>query len=170
MNAGKTLFAQVMEFVPWKKGPAVGDVPSAITPTGVALSLLFLATQVLPQVATVLLFCIDVLVKRFMAYRQLARYLLRAPLQPEQRIGLLLHPWRNGAGIAARFRTFECHFTGLRGAIATVTRIATQFTTDRGLVASKQFGDLRDSALGFHKTVNLISFNLAEVFVCHCAT
>ncbi|MCO4088127.1 MAG: hypothetical protein HEQ17_03905 [Limnohabitans sp.] len=46
MNAGKTLFAQVMEFVPWKKGPAVGDVPSAITPTGVALSLLLLSAQV----------------------------------------------------------------------------------------------------------------------------
>jgi hypothetical protein len=30
--------------------------------------------------------------------------------------------------------------------------------------------NLRDVVLGFHKAVNLISFNLAEVFVIHRAT
>jgi hypothetical protein len=41
---------------------------------------------------------------------------------------------------------------------------------DRGLVSSKQSGNLRDFELGFYKAVTLISFNLAGVFVIHRAT
>ena len=43
-------------------------------------------------------------------------------------------------------------------------------TADRGLVASDQARDLCDAVLGFHKAGNLVSFNLAEVFVIHWAT
>lgn len=42
-----------------------------------------------------------------MAHRQLARYLLRTPLQSEQRIGLLLDPGRNGCGVTAALGTLE---------------------------------------------------------------
>ena len=56
------------------------------------------------------------------------------------------------------------------GSVASTPGIATQLATDSGLVASKQSGNLRDVVLGFHKAVNLISFNLAEVFVIHRAT
>ncbi len=56
------------------------------------------------------------------------------------------------------------------GSVASTPRIAAQIATDRGLVTSEQFGNLRDVVLDFHKAMNLISFNLAEVFVIHRAT
>jgi hypothetical protein len=148
----------------------VGDLPPAVSTTGVALSLLLLATQVLPQGAAMHLVFVNMHVQRFMAHWQLARDLLWAPLQPQQRTGLLFHPGRKGAGVAARFRAFAGKFTSMFGFIASTPGIAAQLATDRGLVASKQLGNLRDVVLGFHKAVNLISFNLAEVFVIHRAT
>jgi len=48
--------------------------------------------------------------------------------------------------------------------------IAVQLPTDRGLIASKQSGNLRDVVLGCHKEGNLVSFNLAEVFTVRKAT
>ena len=69
--------------------PAVGDLSPAVSTTGVALSLLLLAPQALPQGAAMLLVCISMQVKRFMAHWQLAGDLLWAPFQPQQRTGLL---------------------------------------------------------------------------------
>lgn len=150
--------------------PAVGDLPPAVTTTGVAFSLLLLATQVLPQVAAMSLVGIHVQVKRLMAHGQLAGNLLRTPLQLEKYIGLLFHSRRKRAGVAARFRALSSQFTGLLGSISPTASVTMQLATDRGLVASKQYSNLRDVVLGFHKAVNLISFNLAEVFVIHRAT
>ena len=135
-----------------------------------ALSLLLLAAQVLPQGAAMRLVCINMQVQRFMAHWQLAGDLLWAPLEPQQRTGLLFHPWRKRAGVTARFGAFAGKFTSLFGFIASTPGIATQLATDRGLVSSKKLRNLRDVVLGFHKAVNLISFNLAEVFVIHRAT
>jgi len=72
--------------------------------------------------------------------------------------------------VTAQFRAFAGNFTGLCGSVASTHGITAQLATDRGLVASKQLGNLCDVVLGFHKAVNLISFNLAEVFVIHRAT
>jgi hypothetical protein len=58
--------------------------PSISPPPGEALDLLLLVGQILPQLAALAL--AYVLVKRFMAYRQLACYLLKAPLQLEERL------------------------------------------------------------------------------------
>ena len=150
--------------------PAVGNLSPAVSTTGVALSLLLLATQVLPQGAAMRLVCVNKQVQRFMAHWQLAGDLLWAPLQPQQRTGLLFHPGRKRACVTARLGAFAGKFTGLFGSVASTPGIAAQLATDRGLVASKQSGNLRDVVLGFHEAVNLISFNLAEVFVIHRAT
>ena len=118
--------------------PAVGDLPLAITTTGVALYLLLLllATQVLPQRGALSLVCINMQVKRFMAHGQLAGDLPRAPLQAQQHAGLLFHLGRKRTGVAARFRAFAGKLTGLLGSIASTSRITAQLATDRGLVAS----------------------------------
>jgi hypothetical protein len=105
-----------------------------------------------------------------MAHWQFAGDLLGTPLQPQKLAGLLFHPGRKRAGVTARFRAFAGKFTSLFSFIASTPNITVQLATDRGLVASKQLGNLRDVVLGFHKAVNLISFNLAEVFVIHRAT
>ena len=60
--------------------------------------------------------------------------------------------------------------TGLFRPVATAARIATQLTADRGLAAAEQVCNLCDVVSGFHKAVNLISFNLAEVFVVQLVT
>ena len=150
--------------------PAVGDLSPAVSTTGVALSLLLLATQVLPQGAVMRLVCINMQVKRFMAHWQLAGDLLWAPLQSQERTGFLFHPGRKGVGVAAQFGALAGKFTSLFGFIASTPSIATQLATDRGLDSSKQSGNLRDVVPGFHKAVDLISFNLDEVFVIHRAT
>ena len=80
------------------------------------------------------------------------------------------HPGRKRAGVTARFRAFAGKFTSLFSFIASTPGIAAQLATDPGLVASKQSGNLRDVVLGIHKAVNLISFNLAEVFITHRVT
>ena len=61
--------------------PAVGALPSAVSPTGVALSLLLPAAQVFRPVAALGLICVHVLVKRLVAHWQTASNLLGAPLQ-----------------------------------------------------------------------------------------
>ena len=113
--------------------------------------------------------CIDLLVNRLVADLQLADNLLGAPLQPQKLACLRFHPGCKLVGVAARFGAFEGKFTGLFGFIATTPGIGAQLGTDCGIIASKQPGNLRDGVLGFHKTVNLISLNLAEVFVIHRA-
>ena len=150
--------------------PAVGDLSPAVSTTGVALSLLLLAPQVLPQGAAMRLVCINMQVQRFMANWQLAGDLLWAPLQPQQRTGLLFHPGRKGVGVAAQFGAFAGKFTSLFGSVASTPGIATQLATNRGLVSSKQSGNLRDVVPGFHKAVDLISLNLDEVLVIHRGT
>ena len=105
-----------------------------------------------------------------MACGQLAGDLLWTPLQPQQDNGLLFHPVRKRVGVAARFEAFEGKISSLFGFIASTPGIAAQLATDRGLVSTKQLGNLRDVVLGIQKAVYLISFNLAEVFVIHRAT
>ena len=141
------------------QGPAVGNLSTAVSTSGVALSLLLLATQVLPQGAAMRLVCVSMQVQRFMAHRQLAGDSLWAQLQPQQR-----------TGVAARLRAFAGKFTGLFGSAASTPGIATQLATNRGLVSGQRSGNLRDVVLGVHKAVSLMSFNLAEVFVIHRAT
>jgi hypothetical protein len=49
--------------------------------------------------------------------------------------------------------------------------IAAQLSYDRELKTSDKTGDLHDNLLGdLHKAGNLVSLNLAEVFVIHRAT
>ena len=66
------------------QGPTVWDLPSAVSPTGVALSLLLLAAQVFPQVAVLGLVCVHLLAKRLVARWQTSSDLLGAPLQSQQ--------------------------------------------------------------------------------------
>ena len=143
------------------QGSAIGNLAPAITPAGVPLSLLFLAAQVLPQRATAGLLRINVLVERLVAHRQLACDLFRTPLQLQQHSGLLLHPRGQQCGIATALGTLMRQFTCLFGPVATATRIAAQLTADRGFAAAQQICNLCDVVSGFHKAVNLISFNLA---------
>ena len=116
------------------------------------------------------LICVNMQVQGFMAHWQLAGDLLGASLQLQQRIGLLFHPGRKRAGVTAQFRAFVGKFTGLFSSVASTPGIATQLATDHELASFNQLGNLRDVVLGFHKTGNLVSFNLAEVFVIHQAT
>ena len=105
-----------------------------------------------------------------MAHWQLAGDLHGSPLGPQQRTGSNFHPGRKRAEVKARFRASAGEFKGLFGYKGSTTPVATQFETNRGLVAFKQSADERDVELGFLNAVNLISLNLAEVFLTHRAT
>jgi hypothetical protein len=94
-----------------------------------------------------------------MTHRQLARNLLRTPLQSEQHVRLAHDPRLDLTCIATALRAKQRQLTGLIGPIAAAA-----------LVAAKLLSNLRDGLIGFHEAVNLISFDLAEVFVIHRAT
>jgi len=96
--------------------------------------------------------------------------LLRAPLRPQQRTGLRFHPVRKRSGVEARLRAFASKFTGLFRSAASTPRIATLFANDRGLVASKQSGNLSEVVPRFHKAMNLIYLNLPNFYVIYQAT
>lgn len=56
------------------------------------------------------------------------------------------------------------------GNLAMMFLVAAKLTTDRGLVALKLKSNLCHVLIGFHEAVNLISFDLTEVFEIYLAT
>ena len=152
---------------PITQGAPVRDLAPSVPPAGVALSLLLLAGQVLPQLAASGLVGINMLVKHLMADWQLASNLLRTPLQAKQMGGLLAHPGGHSPSVAALLRSLDRQLTGLLGPIAFKPAVARKLPADGQFVSIQQLGNLSLIVSSFHKGVDLISFNLAEMFVIH---
>ena len=107
------------------------------------------------------------LINGFMADGQLARNLLRAPLQLQQQLRLVIHPSWNRVSVATVLRSIGRHLTSLLRSVTPRASVAAQFPTDGGLVPIQQLGNLRLIVSSFDEGVNLISFSLAEVLVGH---
>ena len=152
---------------PITQGAPVRDLASSVPPAGVALSLLLVAAQVLPQLAASGLVGINMLVKRLMADWQLASNLLRTPLQAQKIGRLLAHPGGHSRSVSALLRSLSRQLTGLLGPIAFKPAVARELPADSRFVSIQQLGDLSLIVSGFHKGVDLISFHLAEMFVIH---
>lgn len=73
------------------------------------------------------------------------------------------------ANLAKHYLTLyaRLNLTRLLGPIAMASYIASKFTADRELLASQLISNLCDGSISCHEAVNLISFDLAEVFVIH---
>ena len=152
---------------PITQGASVRDLAPSVPTTRVALSLLLLAAKVRPRHAASSLVRVNILVKRLMADGQLACNLLRAPLQSKQAGGLLSHPGQHCGCIPAFLRTLGRSCAGLLWPVAFKAPIARKLTADGRFVSIQQLGDLSMIVFGLHKGVDLISFNLAEMFVVH---
>ena len=153
---------------PLTQRPSVGDLSSPVPPTCIALPLLLLTAQVLSKRPALSLVRIHMLINGFMADGQLRGNLLGAPLNAQQSTGSFTYPWLNSWSIATPLRSsIGRHLTSLLGVVTPRASVAAQLPTDGGLVPFQQLGDLRLIVSGFHKSVNLISFSLAEVFVGH---
>ena len=152
---------------PITQGASVRDLAPSVPTARVALSLLLLAAKVLPQRAASSLVRINMLVKRLMADWQLACNLLRAPLQLKQAGGLLSHPGRHCGCVPAFLRTLGRSCAGLLWPVSFKAPIARKLSADGRFVSIQQLGDLSLNVFGFHKGVDLISLNLAEMFVGH---
>lgn len=152
---------------PVAQGASVRNLAPSVPTARVALSLLLLAAKVLPQRAASSFVRVNMPVKRLMADWQLASNLLRAPLQFKQAGGLLSHPRWHGGSVPALLRTLGRNCTGLLWPVAFKAPIARNLPADGRFVSIKQLGDLSLIVSGFHKGVDLISFNLAEMFVVH---
>ena len=152
---------------PIPQGAPVRDLAPSVPPAGVALSLLLVAAQVLPQLAASGLVGIYMLVKRLMADWQLASNLLRTPLQAQQIGGLLAHPGGHSRSVSALLRSLGRQLTSLHRPIAFKPAVARKLPADGRFVSIQQLGNLSLIVSGFHKGVDLISFNLAEMFVGH---
>jgi len=104
-----------------------------------------------------------------MVQRRLPGELHRTPFKPQQRAGLPIHLGLQPDGVGALLGAFAGEVVGLFGSVASIPSSATQLAADRGLVASRQSGNLHVVVLGSHTAANLLSFNVAEVFVIHRA-
>ena len=144
---------------PITQGAPVRDLAPSVPPAGVALFLLRLATQVLPQLATSGLVGINLLVKRLMADWQLASNLLRTPLQAPLIGGLLAHSGGLSRSVSASVRSLGRQLTGLLGPIAFKPAVARKLPADGRFVSIQQLGNLSLIVSGFHKGVDLIYFN-----------
>ena len=144
-----------------------GDLPAAISPICVSVLLLLLATQVLPHMASLVNFTVYVLVKLFTTHYLLTCNLLGAALQAKQDVGLLLHPRRYRAAIAADLRAYSGHLTDLLGSVPARAVITTPFPTDCKFMPFQQLGYLRLTLSSINEGVNLISLSLAKLFVSH---
>lgn len=152
---------------PITQGAPVRDLSPPVCATGVALSLLLLTAQVVPQLAAFGFVCVNMLVKRFMTHWQFASDLLRAPLYAEQVLGLLDHPGGHGSGVSALLAALGRQFAGLLGAVSFKPTVTRKFPADGRFVSIQQLGYLRLIVSGVHKSVDLISLHLAEMFVIH---
>ena len=152
---------------PITQGAPMWNLAPPVPPARIALSLLLLAAKVLPQRAASSLVRVNMLVKRLMADWQLTCNLLRAPLQFKQAGGLLSHPGRHCGCVPAFLRTLGRSCAGLLWPVTLKAPIARKLSADGRFVSIKQLGDLSLIVSGFHKGVDLISFNLAEMFVVH---
>ena len=152
---------------PLAQTPSIVDLSSPVSATCIALPLLLLTAQVLPKCPALSFVGINTQVNRLMAGGQLARNLLRAPLQLKQQLRLVIHPSWHRVGGTAVLLSSSRHLTSLLGAVIARASITAQLTTDGGLVSVQHLGYLRLIVSGFHERVNLISFSLAEVFVGH---
>ena len=149
------------------QGTPVRDLSPSVSATGVALSLLLLTAQVLPQLAASGFVCVNTLIKRFMAHRQFSSDLLRAPLHTEQVLGLLDHPGRHSGGVSALLTALGCQLAGLLGAVPFKSTVTRKLPADGRFVSIQQLRYLRLTVSGIHKNVDLISFHLAEMFVIY---
>jgi hypothetical protein len=107
------------------------------------------------------------LVKRLMADWQFACNLLRAPLQFKQAGCLLSHPGRRCGCIPAFLRALGRSCAGFLWPLTFKAPIARKLSADGRFVSIQQLGDLSLIVSGFHKGIDLISFNLAGMFVVH---
>ncbi len=145
-------------------------MPSAILAAGIAFSILLLAAQFLRQVASNDFVRIHVQIKHFMTDSQLARDLLRTPLQTKQYIQLAHGPRLNRTRTATAMKANQRPLTRLIGLIAITAFVASKFAADRAFMAPKLLSNLCDALIGFHDGVTPISFDLAKVFVIHRAS
>jgi hypothetical protein len=143
---------------------SVVELPPSVEPVGITL-FLFLSSQVFPQLASLALNRIGLLLRRLVDYWQLFRNLLRAPLQPNQCSATLFIPRLYVVRVTSAFRALLYHLTSLFVTIATNSNITIEFSLDRRLVVPKHFGNLRDGLLNLRKAGNLIYLSLASIGV-----
>lgn len=127
---------------PMTRGAPVRDLALSVPPAGEALSLLLMAAQVLPKLATFGLAGINMLVMRPMFDWQLAKNLLRTPLQAQQIAGLFAHPDWHSRCVFAFLRSLGRKLTGFLGPIAFKSTVTIKLPADGRLVSSQEFGNL----------------------------
>ncbi len=129
---------------------SVGVLLPAVTPAGIAFSLLRLTAQVFPKKSTLSLVGINAQVNRFMADEQLAYKLIWASLKLMQQISLLMHPHAHRAGIAIVLHSINQLLASPFGAVAPRAVVPTQLPADGGLMPVQQFCSFRLIVSGLH--------------------
>lgn len=94
------------------------------------------------------------------------RYLLRTPLHSK----VERHFWPNpgsyaSSGIVAALGALSCFYARLFSSVAAVATPADNFAANRAADPAQNLGNLRERLIRFHKSVDLVSFFLAEVLV-----
>jgi hypothetical protein len=135
--------------------------------TRIAFESFFLASQRAHLMTNLRFICIDLLVNRLMANRQLSSYLLRTPLQTVKRSDFKHNMFINISGITAALRKLMRQILCLAWSISSLTTAKTFFSTNRRFMASQNLGNFRLCLSCFHERINLLTFGLAGVCIGH---
>jgi hypothetical protein len=99
--------------------------------------------------------CIDLLVNRLVAARQLAGNLLGASLQTEQGSHLKQNLFVNASRITARLRTLMRQILSLAGTISSTAGSTSHLSTNSRFMAPQNPGNLNLRLSRFHKCIKL---------------
>lgn len=146
---------------PTTQGVPLRDLAPSVQPASVALSLLLLAAQALPPLAA------SRLVGIYVSHWQLASNLLRGSLKTQKIRGLLAHLGMHNRSVSALLRSLGRQLTGLLGPIAFKPAFTRKLPADCRFVSIHTFGNLSVIESVFHKGVDVISLNSAEMFAFH---
>jgi hypothetical protein len=159
--------ASLNRFRPKSNGAPIWDLTASITATSIAFASLFLAAQGVPSIPTHRFVCVNLLLNRLVADRQLAGNLLRTPLQAEQKSHLNQDLFINVSHITARLRSLFRQILSLAGTISSTAGSTGHLSTYSRFMAPQNMGNLGLCLPCFHNYTNLITFGLAEVCIGH---
>ena len=138
-----------------------------ITAPTVPLSFLFLAAQVSPKRSTLDFVSINKSIQPLVAHVHIGRDLNRAQFIANEVSSDTQTFIRNTVGIPRSFGALQAKLLRLLRTITSLSTISGQLTANRGSMPIQKRSNFQLVMSYFHQCVNLITFMLTEVFICH---
>jgi hypothetical protein len=134
------------------------DLPTSVLGDAQPFAPRLLASEVVVQAAALGFVRVNAWVNRLMADRKDSCNLFRAPLAADMGLNALLQGFGDLFGIAAVTRSFRRFTASLFGFVSFEAKATFDVTPDGAGVSPEKAGNLGVGVLGYHKTLDLVSF------------